>query len=66
MHRRSDWIEQLHDGSFFSETAKLFVFFPNGLILLGLWLTGAYLWWLPIGAKQKKESRKSAARAENQ
>lgn len=58
-YRRSDWIEQLHDGSFFSETAKLIVFLPNGLILLGLWLTGVYLWWLPIGAKRAKELKKS-------
>lgn len=57
-YRRSDWIEQLHDGSFFTETAKLFVFLPNGLILLGLWMTGIYLWWLPIGAKRNKETRR--------
>ena len=53
-YRRSDWIENLHDGSFFSDTAKLWIFLPNGLILLGLWITGVYLWWLPIGAKRKK------------
>jgi uncharacterized iron-regulated membrane protein len=58
-YRRSDWIEQLHDGSFFSETAKLFVFLPNGIIMLGLWLTGVYLWWLPIGVKRAKELKKS-------
>lgn len=58
-YRRSDWVEQLHDGSFFSEPVKLFVFLPSGLILLGLWLTGVYLWWLPIGVKRAKELRKS-------
>lgn len=56
-YRRSDWIESLHDGSFFAETAKLWVFLPNGLILLGLWATGAYLWWLPISVKRKKRRK---------
>ena len=53
-YRRSDFIESLHDGSFFSDTAKLWLFLPNGLILLGLWFTGVYLWWLPIGVKRRK------------
>jgi uncharacterized iron-regulated membrane protein len=57
-YRRSDWIEQLHDGSFFGDWAKLWLFLPNGLILLGLWVTGAYLWYLPIYAKQKKQKHK--------
>lgn len=56
-YRRSDWIESLHDGSFFSESAKLWVFLPNGLILFGLWCTGIYLWWMPIAAKRRKKSR---------
>ena len=55
--RRSDWIESLHDGSFFHESAKLWVFLPNGLVLLGLWMTGAYLWWLPIGVRRKKRGQ---------
>ncbi len=45
-YRRSDLIESLHDGSFFSDAAKLWIFLPSGLILLALWLTGAWLWWL--------------------
>lgn len=56
-YRRSDFIESLHDGSFFSDAAKLWVFLPNGLILLGLWCSGLYLWWLPIGAKRKKRKK---------
>lgn len=53
-YRRSDWIEALHDGSFFSDWAKLTVFLANGLVLLGLWFTGVYLWYLPIQAKRRK------------
>jgi uncharacterized iron-regulated membrane protein len=60
-YRRSDFIESLHDGSFFSDGAKLWVFLPSGLIVLGLWFTGAYLWWLPIGVKRRKRKKKSAA-----
>ena len=56
-YRRSDIIESLHDGSFFSESVKLFVFLPTGVILLGLWSTGVYLWWLPLIAKRRKYNR---------
>ncbi len=53
-YRRSDWIESLHDGSFFSDSAKLWVFLPNGLVLLGLWLTGCWLWYLPLARRRRK------------
>lgn len=56
-YRRSDIIESLHDGSFFSDFVKLYVFSANGLLLLGLWLTGVWLWYLPIKAKRKKKKR---------
>ena len=56
-YRRSDLIESLHDGSFFSDGAKLWIFFPNGLILFGLWVSGIYLWLLPFVAKRKKKKR---------
>lgn len=58
-YRRSDWIESLHDGSYFSDGAKLWVFLPNGLILLGLWVSGGYLWYVHIAAKRKKKKRLS-------
>lgn len=64
--RRSDLIEQLHDGSFFGEWVKLGVFLPNGLVLLGLWLTGAWLWYLPWKARAAKRRRMSAAQRKNQ
>jgi len=55
--RRSDIIESLHDGSFFSDFVKLYVFSANGFLLLGLWITGVWLWYLPISAKRKKKRR---------
>lgn len=57
-YRRSDFIESLHDGSFFSDAAKLWLFLPNGLILLGLWVTGIYLWFLPTLVRWKKHRSK--------
>lgn len=60
-YRRSDWIEQLHDGSFFGDWAKLSVFLINGIVLLALWITGAYLWYLPFLAKSKSKKRKQAS-----
>ena len=58
-YRRSDLIESLHDGSWFHESAKLWVFLPNGAILLLLWCTGMVLWWMPFGAKIKKRKRQA-------
>lgn len=52
--RRSDWLESLHDGSWFGDPVKLWVFFPTAIILLGLWITGIYLWLLPHLIKRRK------------
>lgn len=46
-YRRSDLIESLHDGSWFHAQAKYLVMLPSGLVLLGLWMTGVYLWVQP-------------------
>jgi len=54
-YRRSDLIEQLHDGSFFGDAAKLWIFLPSGIVVFGLWLTGLYLWLLPWLTKRKRE-----------
>ena len=63
-YRRSDWLESLHDGSFFGDWSKLTIFLANGFILLALWLTGAWLWYLPIKVKrQKKQKRRLASAA---
>jgi uncharacterized iron-regulated membrane protein len=55
-YRRSDWIESLHDGSFFGEGVKLGVFFPSGLALLLLWLTGMYLFLQPYLRRWRRRS----------
>lgn len=53
-YRRSDFIESLHDGSFFGDTSKLAIFLPSGAILLFLWLSGIYLFFLPIIVRRRK------------
>jgi len=54
-YRRSDLIESIHDGSFFHPSAKLAVFLPAGAIVLGLWVTGMYLWILPYLARRRRQ-----------
>ncbi|MDX2183887.1 MAG: PepSY domain-containing protein [Gemmatimonadaceae bacterium] len=55
-YRRSDLIEQWHDGSFFGDAAKRWIFLPAGVVVLGLWLTGAYLWWLPRLVRRRRQA----------
>jgi hypothetical protein len=52
--RRSDLLESLHDGSWFGDPVKLWIFLPTAIILLGLWVTGIYLWLLPHLMKRRK------------
>ncbi|MEL7482751.1 MAG: PepSY domain-containing protein [Planctomycetota bacterium] len=53
-YRRSDLIESLHDGSFFGEGVKLWVFFPSAAALTLMWGTGVYLFALPHVVKRKR------------
>lgn len=46
-YRRSEWIESLHDATFFQRSANLWLMLPVATILLALWLTGMYLFLLP-------------------
>ena len=43
--RRSDIIESIHDGSFFSEVVKYGWFLPSGILLLILSLSGIYMFF---------------------
>lgn len=56
-YRRSDVIEAIHDGSFFSDEVKLYVFLPTGILLIIMWGTGVYLFFLPRLAKAKKRKK---------
>ena len=57
--RRSDIIEKIHDGTFFAEGAKLYLFLPAGVGLLTLWLTGVYLFALTEIKKAQKRKKKA-------
>jgi uncharacterized iron-regulated membrane protein len=52
-YRRSDMIEQLHDGSWFHPLVKRGVFLPAGLALLALVATGLWLFVVPIRARRR-------------
>jgi len=54
-YRRSDLIESIHDGSFFHDSIKMWIFLPSGIILLILWLTGMYLFILPIWVRRRRK-----------
>ena len=56
-YRRSNLIESLHDGSFFFKGAKLAVFLPAAIILIWLWLSGMYLFFITLNARHKKRQR---------
>lgn len=58
--RRSDVIEAIHDGSYFADWVKLYVFLPIGVFLLGLWITGFYLF---VRTEVKKSLSRKAKRA---
>ncbi len=56
-YRRSDWIESIHDGSFFAgNLSKLGIFLPSGIALLLMWITGLYMFWLPFSVKRKRKA----------
>lgn len=60
--RRSDFFENLHDGSWFHPLAKLGVFLPTGIVVLFLWLSGVYLWWLPGSLRRQKRKKREATK----
>lgn len=60
-YRRSDLIESIHDGSFFHDRVKLWLFLPSGIVLGILWLTGIYMFFQPYCAKWNKRRKTTLA-----
>ncbi len=58
--RRSDIIESIHDGSWFHDGAKLWLFLPAAIILLFMSITGFYLFLKILPAKNSKRKRVKA------
>ncbi len=59
-YRRSDLLEQIHDGSFFADWVKTFVFLPVGVILLVLWGTGIWLFFEPYFKRWQRRRRRAS------
>ncbi len=57
--RRSDLIESIHDGSFFADWSKLYLFLPAGVGLFILWATGIYLFVLPHAMRARRRKRQA-------
>lgn len=55
--RRSDWIEAIHDGSFFHSEAKLWLFLPNGILLFLMWVSGLIMFFPTLRKKLHKSLR---------
>jgi len=56
-YRRSDLIESIHDGSFFGgDWTKLGIFLPAGIVLLFMWLTGLWMFWLPFSVRRRRKA----------
>jgi uncharacterized iron-regulated membrane protein len=53
-YRRSDLIESMHDGSWFHDAVKTWIFLPAGAALLLLWLSGMYLFIPPFIRRFRK------------
>lgn len=62
-YRRSDLIESIHDGSFFHENMKLWVFLPAAVVLAFMWMTGLYLFALPHVVKARKARKRALKEA---
>jgi uncharacterized iron-regulated membrane protein len=63
-YRRSDLIESLHDGRFFGDVVAWAVFTPAGVVLMGLTVTGGYLWVVPILSRRRARIRAGRARVD--
>lgn len=63
-YRRSDLIESIHDGSFFAgDWTKLGLFFPTGAVVLFLWMSGLWMWWVPFAAKRRRAAQAASLRS---
>jgi len=60
--RRSDLIESIHDGSYFNDHFKLWVFLPAGIVLAALLITGVHLFLLPYLVRRKRVRREGRVR----
>ena len=55
--RTSDWIEQLHDGSWFGEWVHAWVMPLTAVALAFLVFSGLYIWYFPVWRKARRRSK---------
>ena len=53
-YRRSDIIESVHDGSFFTDYVKFGWFLPTGILLIVLSISGIYMFLIPLMIRKKR------------
>lgn len=53
-YRRSDFIESIHDGSWFHRVVKTWIFLPAAVALLILWVTGILLFLQPFRFRARR------------
>lgn len=53
-YRRTDTIEAIHDGSWFFDGAKLWLFLPAAILLFVLWVTGIVMLITTLKSKYRK------------
>ena len=58
---RAGLVRSIHDGSFFGELARAWIFLPATVLLLALWLSGMYMALLPYFNRRANARRASAA-----
>ena len=64
--RYSDLIESLHDGSFFHDYVKKWLFLPMSIVMLVVTITGVMLFWTIWTAKLKRNKKKKLKESLNQ
>lgn len=56
--RQSDFLEKLHDGSYFGDFVKYYITLPTGVVLFILWITGLWMFIYPYVKKASNKKRK--------
>lgn len=61
-YRRTDTIEAIHDGSWFFDGAKLWLFLPAAILLSVLWVTGIVMLITTLKSKYRKNKYQQSFR----
>ena len=64
-YRRSDTIEAIHDGSWFFDGAKLWLFLPVAIVLFFLWVTGLVMLYTTLKSKYLKRHHRQLRTSDN-